>query len=161
MEATEGTTRSAEFDRTALDRQALIEFLRERDMACPLCHYNLRGLMSPRCPECGRDLELRIGLSEPRQGAWLTAPIALTAMAGIGLMIAIVVCFQGWPTGNLRQGLLNVAFVMHLLMVPVAALLLIFRRRCMRLPMRVQWAGAALAMAVVVTGMVMLAIASV
>jgi hypothetical protein len=161
MQATEGATRSAQFDQTAVDRQALIEFLRERDMACPLCQYNLRGLMSPRCPECGRDLELRVGLSEPRQGAWLTAQIALTAMAGIGMMIAIVVCFQGWPRGDPHQGVLNFAFVMHLLMVPASTLLLIFRRRYMRLAMRVQWTGAALAVAVGVTCMVMLAIASV
>ena len=23
------------------------------ELACPLCHYNLRGLTDPRCPECG------------------------------------------------------------------------------------------------------------
>ena len=25
----------------------------DRDVACPLCEYNLRGLTEPRCPECG------------------------------------------------------------------------------------------------------------
>jgi hypothetical protein len=25
----------------------------ERDVHCPLCDYNLRGLVEPRCPECG------------------------------------------------------------------------------------------------------------
>jgi hypothetical protein len=25
----------------------------EMDIKCPECHYNLRGLMEPRCPECG------------------------------------------------------------------------------------------------------------
>src|SRR5438067_1448656 len=25
----------------------------ERDILCPLCDYNLRGLIEPRCPECG------------------------------------------------------------------------------------------------------------
>jgi hypothetical protein len=25
----------------------------ERDVKCPLCDYNLRGLVEPRCPECG------------------------------------------------------------------------------------------------------------
>src|SRR5271156_6201527 len=24
-----------------------------RDIVCPLCDYNLRGLSEPRCPECG------------------------------------------------------------------------------------------------------------
>ena len=25
----------------------------QRDISCPLCDYNLRGLIAPRCPECG------------------------------------------------------------------------------------------------------------
>ena len=25
----------------------------QRDVLCPLCNYNLRGLVEPRCPECG------------------------------------------------------------------------------------------------------------
>jgi hypothetical protein len=25
----------------------------DRDVSCPLCEYNLRGLTEPRCPECG------------------------------------------------------------------------------------------------------------
>src|SRR5580658_4321591 len=25
----------------------------EKDVNCPLCDYNLRGLAEPRCPECG------------------------------------------------------------------------------------------------------------
>jgi hypothetical protein len=25
----------------------------DREIACPLCGYNLRGLLEPRCPECG------------------------------------------------------------------------------------------------------------
>jgi hypothetical protein len=143
------------------DRQALVEFLRDRDISCPLCRYNLRGLLSPRCPECGRDLELRVGLSEPRQGAWLSAQIATTAAAGIGLMIAIVVCFQGWPSGDPHQRLLNFAFVQHLLMVPVAGGLIFFRRRYMRIPQPAQWLGAGLAIAIVVAGIILLAIASV
>lgn len=28
------------------------------DLQCPLCQYNLRGLWSNRCPECGHDVDL-------------------------------------------------------------------------------------------------------
>lgn len=28
-----------------------------RDVTCPLCAYNLRGLVDPRCPECGYQFE--------------------------------------------------------------------------------------------------------
>src|SRR6185369_10322700 len=103
------------------DETALLDFLRDRDVACPLCHYNLRALTSPRCPECGRELRLTIGLVEPRQGAWLTGQIALTAPAGIGLMIIIVSAFSGWPEGNSRQGLMDFAFLFHIAMIPAAA----------------------------------------
>jgi hypothetical protein len=141
----------------AADETALLDFLRDRDVACPLCRYNLRALTSPRCPECGRELRLTIGLVEPRQGAWLTGQIALTAPAGIGLMIIIVSAFSGWPEGNSRQGLMDFAFLFHIAMIPAAAAWLVGRRRYMRLSRRIQWSGAALAIAAVVTGMILLA----
>jgi tRNA(Ile2) C34 agmatinyltransferase TiaS len=28
-----------------------------RNVKCPLCGYNLRGLVEPRCPECGYQFE--------------------------------------------------------------------------------------------------------
>src|SRR4051812_21337301 len=88
------------------DAAALVAFLSERDVACPLCRYNLRGLPSPRCPECGRELALQVGLTEPRQAAWLTGQIALTAAAGVGVMIVLVSIASGWPTESPRQPLL-------------------------------------------------------
>ena len=32
---------------------APVNDLVERDVNCPMCEYNLRGLIEPRCPECG------------------------------------------------------------------------------------------------------------
>jgi hypothetical protein len=142
---------------TRTDERALLDFLRERDVPCPLCRYNLRALTTPRCPECGRELRLSVGLVEPRQGAWLTGQIALTAAAGIGLMIILFCSANGWPEGgNPRQGLLNAAFTFHLLMIPAAAAWLMMRRRYLRRSRAVQWAGAALAIAAVAVGMVLL-----
>ena len=139
------------------DETALLDFLRDRDVACPLCHYNLRALTSPRCPECGRELRLTIGLVEPRLAAWLTGQIALAAAAGIGAMIILVSAINGWPNGGYRQALLNFAFSFHIAMIPVAAAWVILRRRYMRLPRGAQWTGAALAIAAVVIGMILLA----
>jgi hypothetical protein len=140
----------------AADETALLDFLRDRDVACPLCRYNLRALTSPRCPECGRELRLSVGLVEPRQGAWLTGQIALTAAAGIGVMIIIVSAFSGWPEGS-NHRLLNFAFISHIAMIPVAAIWLAGRRRYMRMRRKAQWTGAALAIAAVVAGMILLA----
>ena len=33
-------------------------FLRDVDVACPSCQYNLRGAPDERCPECGEKLGL-------------------------------------------------------------------------------------------------------
>ena len=35
------------------------------EILCPLCDYNLRGLIEPRCPECGYRFEWR-GLLDPK-----------------------------------------------------------------------------------------------
>jgi len=138
---------TAELDSTLVDSHdshMLLEFLRDRNVPCPLCGYNLRGLLSARCPECGRDLELRVGLAEPRQGAWLTAQIAVAATGGIGCLALISICVNGWPQGMPHAWLFNFAFIYYLGSIPVAALLLIKRRRYLRLPQPVQrWIAAA------------------
>jgi hypothetical protein len=38
--------------------QRLERYLADRDLACPKCTYNLRGLRSESCPECGHDIQL-------------------------------------------------------------------------------------------------------
>lgn len=35
-------------------------FLADRDVPCPHCGYNLRGLQAGVCPECKHDLQLRL-----------------------------------------------------------------------------------------------------
>jgi hypothetical protein len=46
----------------------------ERDVHCPRCGYNLRGLTEPRCPECGFEFDfaqLRTGLLRENVPTWL------------------------------------------------------------------------------------------
>lgn len=58
--ATEFAKQCAEWWR--LGQQSLAErigaYLAERDVACPTCKYNLRGVMSDKCPECGTELSI-------------------------------------------------------------------------------------------------------
>ena len=40
------------------DDRLLIEYLRQHDVPCPRCRYNLRRAPEARCPECGQVLRL-------------------------------------------------------------------------------------------------------
>lgn len=60
------------------DEAAMLrEVLATRDVSCPRCGYNLRGLGQPRCPECGLVVRVstasaEVGLSESeRMARWL------------------------------------------------------------------------------------------
>jgi len=43
----------------------------DRDVLCPLCEYNLRGLIEPRCPECGHQFIWAEVLDPKRSHPWL------------------------------------------------------------------------------------------
>lgn len=66
-------------------------YLADRDVSCPMCGYNLRGLTSARCPECGEAIELRVGLAEPKMGAWIGGLIGLSAGLGFCLFSLLLV----------------------------------------------------------------------
>jgi len=67
-------------------------FLAGRDCACPGCGYNLRDLRGTRCPECGDELVLQVGLMEPRQAGVIAGLIGLAAGAGMsGLLLGFLV----------------------------------------------------------------------
>ena len=55
----------------------LVEFLATRDAPCPLCGYNLHGLTRDICPECGRQLQLSVGLTDPFLRAWVILAVAV------------------------------------------------------------------------------------
>ena len=114
----------------------LFEFLRERDVPCPLCGYNLRALHSNCCPECGRELRLNIGLAESYVKAWVAALVTMGASAGVGLFVLMVVLKEGWPPPRLR--LLSVSLAYFILSIPGFGILLVTRRRYLRLPRGIQ-----------------------
>ena len=86
--------------------ELLRAFLDGRDAACPGCGYNLRNLQGSRCPECGDELALRVGLVEPRQGALIAGLIGLAAGAGMsGLLIIyaiLISVFHRWGGPDAR-----------------------------------------------------------
>lgn len=82
----------------------LLEFMRSRDVACPLCGYNLRDLRVATCPECNHRLELRVGVQKV-QVLWLILAIIPGAFSGLcaaalATMILIVrLFFEPGPGG--------------------------------------------------------------
>jgi uncharacterized membrane protein YidH (DUF202 family) len=70
------------------DATLLQTFLAGRDTDCPRCRYNLRDLSGSRCPECGNDLVLRVGLVAPHQKVAIAGLIVLSAGTGLnGLLL--------------------------------------------------------------------------
>lgn len=88
----------------AIDVEAVRAYVAERDVPCPGCGYNLRGLTGERCPECNEALEVRIGLAEPRMGAFIACVVGLAVgagAAGLWELGALVMCLRlGWPGGR-------------------------------------------------------------
>jgi hypothetical protein len=84
---------------TVVDEVAhLLDYLRERDVPCPVCGYNLRNLTRPVCPECRHDVVLTVGVLQPRLG-WLFVAIAPAAFSGIAaglLMVPIAFSILVW-----------------------------------------------------------------
>ncbi|MCG3129130.1 MAG: hypothetical protein CHACPFDD_04040 [Phycisphaerae bacterium] len=84
---------------------ALAQFLAARDVPCPGCGYNLRGLTAPRCPECAQELTLRVNLQEPRLAGFIAGLVALAAGTGFSGLLLIYGCVRllverGLPAGR-------------------------------------------------------------
>jgi hypothetical protein len=70
----------------------LEQFLASRDVSCPRCRYNLRGLRCSSCPECGSALQLVVAVDPAH---WLDAPwiqrashpLAVAAVAWVGFLL--------------------------------------------------------------------------
>jgi hypothetical protein len=134
------------------DEAALLDYLRVRDVACPLCAYNLRGLTAGRCPECGRALQLSVGLTEPRIGAWVMCLVAVTASGALGVLAVLSMIANGWRSlFDAGNAFFFAAMVYFLASIPAVAALIVLRRRYRRLPQRVQW-GLAVGAAVLTAG---------
>jgi len=110
----------------------LLRYLDANDAPCPACGYNLRALPQPRCPECGRDLHLKVALRVPPMRAWIVMAIATCTAAGLGVMFAALASSDIY----LRSAHLTVLFFYA--SIPLAAFVILARRRITRWPPAVQ-----------------------
>ena len=119
------------------DAEELLRFLQTRDIPCPRCGYNLRALASNRCPECGGELRLTVGLTEQYLLPWLAVMVPSCLASGMGLFCSYAVLREGLPRG--REEILAAPIVFFIAMIPVSLLVLWTRRQFLRLPLGAQW----------------------
>ncbi|MCH7848632.1 MAG: hypothetical protein IIB53_09755 [Planctomycetes bacterium] len=72
------------------DKSHLRAFLTDRDIPCPVCRYNLRGLPSTSCPECGAQLDLRVGSIDLKLGPWLLCVLATAIPTGFNGILSTI-----------------------------------------------------------------------
>lgn len=126
----------------------LVDFLAGNDVPCPRCGYNLRGLRTPQCPECGDTLQLQVGLVDPKLGAFIALLVALCVGFGgsslLGLIAIANATARWW--GNPSGILLLVQWVWT-----AAALPFTIRnpQKFRRLEKQQQWTAAGIALGLV------------
>lgn len=138
---------------SASDADRLVEFLRDRDMPCPQCEYNLRNLQSPICPECGQALQLAVTLVEPYLKAWIALLAAMCAGGGLGILWIIASIGEGPPPPRFF-----VPIMMNVAMIPAAWIVLHTRRRFLRAPRHVQWRRAAIGLGAFILSLVLISL---
>jgi hypothetical protein len=86
-------------------RELLTRFLDDRDVACPLCAYNLRNLIGDRCPECGNQIVLSVHMVEPRIAAMIAGLIGLSSGVGLNALLLLygLMISMGRPYGPMRK----------------------------------------------------------
>lgn len=68
----------------------LVAFLATRDIACPVCRYNLRGLQGETCPECAAPLRLDVASPNLHLGPLVLMIVAFSLAAGFDLVVGLV-----------------------------------------------------------------------
>ncbi len=118
-----------------IHRESLVAFLKDRDVYCPLCEYNLRDLPAPVCPECGKTIELAVKARDVDLRPWAIMTAALSMAAGVGVLFVYMVIRQGMPSPSEIDPSIIYAFMAT---IPFAMVALICRRRFIRLKRHTQ-----------------------
>lgn len=63
-------------------------FLKSRDVSCPRCHFNLRGVTGDKCPECGEAIQLAVKRKTlGRAARWMALVLTSWVLAINGLAV--------------------------------------------------------------------------
>lgn len=127
----------------------LRSYLADADEPCPRCGYNLRQLHSSRCPECGSELTLVLGLTEPRLAAYLTTVGVWCFGLGASTFLSVIaLAFAPMSWWSNAGGM----FLLVLLGISALSLTLSIRRRTAMRKQKesVQWLVAGISAGIVV-----------
>ncbi|MGV6813678.1 MAG: hypothetical protein ACWA5W_01570 [Phycisphaerales bacterium] len=123
--------------------EMMVAYLESHDAPCPVCGYNLRGVVLEVCPECQAPITLAIGSEQARLGPWLFAMLSFAMALGfdavVGMLLVVPIVMSGgeqdaelFLSGSLvTLGLVSVG-MLWVLMVRKRAWLAMARRRQMR-----------------------------
>ena len=107
------------------EAELLHAWLSSRDVPCPVCGYSLRSIESATCPECGAQLDVRVGSTDLRIGLWLVGVISLTFALGFVGLFTIAYSLPVIVMGRLSPG----NFIMLAIsMVTAVGYMLVLRR---------------------------------
>ena len=67
----------------------LVAYLRDRDVECPICQYNLRNLQTDRCPECGEHLTIQLAPAEAKQKLLIVGLVGLASGLGFNALLLL------------------------------------------------------------------------
>lgn len=67
----------------------LLQFLASRDAICPVCRYDLRGVTTNRCPECGHALALSLGGYQRFPLWWYLGFAGPVALMGFHILVMV------------------------------------------------------------------------
>jgi hypothetical protein len=122
--------------------ELLRNYLETHDAPCPVCGYNLRGVAMVTCPECDAPIELVVGSSQYRLGAWLTAMLAFAMALGFDLVIGMLMVVPVIITGGEDGAILFLAGSLVTLGLGCIGMLWVLvanKRAWMRIAVRSQW----------------------
>ena len=119
-------------DHESANQQMLITFLKDRDVPCPLCQYNLRNLNRSNCPECGRPIELTVKVPDLSYASWIVMTFSMSLSAGISVLFLAIVAKEGMPRyGGAADA--QWPIIGYFLTIPLAIWSITSRRKFVRL----------------------------
>lgn len=119
--------------------EAALRYVNLGGQRCPVCRYDLRGLMRLVCPECGAALRLEVSSPQLKIGPWLVAVVSLsmgfgfdcvmfTILSGMAV-VRTIVATASWSPSDVRAFAVFLATFATLASISVTTIVLLTRGR--------------------------------